>query len=121
VGERGQNAILGNGTLADAIKNFEKKFKDKSTLTWAKRLDPPKPGKYTFIERSYEDSDDEDDAKDGSSGDKDEEEEEDDWEEPESQLDPELQNLMAMIFNQKFMQATMAALNYDANKLPLGK
>ena len=29
VGEHGQSALLGSGSFADALKNFEKKFKDK--------------------------------------------------------------------------------------------
>ncbi|KAJ5936271.1 hypothetical protein N7454_005569 [Penicillium verhagenii] len=34
-----------------------RKFKDKSGLKWENYLDDPKKGKYTFIERSYEDDD----------------------------------------------------------------
>ena len=45
VGERGQMAMLGDGSLADALKNFEKKFKDKSGLTWENRGLDPKNGK----------------------------------------------------------------------------
>lgn len=38
-------AMLGCGSLADAIKNFEKKFKDKSGLKWEDRGEDPKNGK----------------------------------------------------------------------------
>jgi poly [ADP-ribose] polymerase len=119
VGESGANALLGNGTLADAVKHFEKKFKDKSGLRWEDRANEPKPGKYAFIERSYEpDSDgepeDAEPAKDTNAVKKEEPE-------PECTLDEPVRNLMEMIFNQAFFQATMAELNYDANKLPLGK
>ena len=62
VGERGQNKLLGDGSLGNALYQFDKKFKEKSGHPWANRLDPPKGGKYTFIERSYEDSDDEEPA-----------------------------------------------------------
>ena len=37
--------MLGNGSLPDAIKNFEKKFKDKSGLKWEDRGSDPKSGK----------------------------------------------------------------------------
>lgn len=122
VGERGQSAMLGSGSLDDALHNFEKKFKDKSGLTWANRGDEPKAKKYAYVERSYNpDSDEEDeavdaeddaDAKNGSSS-----------KVPvaECTLEPPVQNLMKLIFNQSYFDATMADLNYDANKLPLGK
>ncbi|KAJ2960063.1 hypothetical protein NQ176_g11076 [Zarea fungicola] len=122
VGEVGANASLGNGTLDSALSNFEKKFKDKSGLKWEDRTKPPKAGKYAFVERSYEpDSDDEggdvtakkDDA--GTATVKEEEPE------PDCTLDESTKNLMEMIFNNSFIQATLAELNYDANKLPLGK
>ncbi|KAJ2895246.1 hypothetical protein MKZ38_006746 [Zalerion maritima] len=124
VGERGQNTILGNGSLADAIKNFEKKFKDKSGLTWANRLDPPKTRKYVFVEKSYNDdsdSDDDDDDDDDKADAKPKKEGDDDYTPPESKLDPAIQDLMGLIFNSQYWAANMADLNYDANKLPLGK
>ncbi|KAG0646902.1 Poly [ADP-ribose] polymerase 2-A [Hyphodiscus hymeniophilus] len=114
VGERGQNATLGNGSLDDAIRHFEKKFKDKSGLAWANRSDAPKPNKYTFIERSYDDSDDEES---GQAKVKTEEKSE----AIDSKLAPEVQVLMALIFNQELFAAAMTDLNYDVNKLPLGK
>lgn len=115
VGERGQSALLGSGSLADALKQFEKKFKDKSGLKWEDRSSNPKAGKYTFVERSYApDSDDEDDAKD-------EVKKEEEFETPKSKLPLPVQKLMEFIFNPTFVDATMADLNYDAKKLPLGK
>ncbi|KAJ3481322.1 hypothetical protein NLG97_g7848 [Lecanicillium saksenae] len=121
VGEAGANAALGAGSFADALSHFEKKFKDKSGLRWDDRTKDPKPGKYAFVERSYEpDSDDEDgdaDAKDAAAPKEVKEEEP----EPECTLDDSTKSLMEMIFNNGFIQATLAELNYDANKLPLGK
>lgn len=112
--------MLGNGSLADALKNFEKKFKDKSGLKWADRGEEPKAGKYAYVERSYNpDSDEEDDDADaGADGD-----EKDATKPPpaECTLEPPVQNLMKLIFNQSYFDATMSDLNYDANKLPLGK
>ncbi len=99
------------------MKNFEKKFKDKSGLTWANRGEEPKAGKYAYVERSYNpDSDEEDNDV----------EMEDAGEakvkvEAECTLDQPTQDLMKLIFNQQYFDQTMTALNYDANKLPLGK
>lgn len=121
VGEHGQSAYLGDGTLEDAIRQFEKKFKDKSGLGWANRRKDPKPGKYAFIERNYgsdsDDDSDDDDVK--ANGVKDEPK--DELAMPESTLHPATQELMELIFNQQYFDATMSDLNYDANKLPLGK
>ncbi|KAJ6789567.1 hypothetical protein PWT90_07718 [Aphanocladium album] len=121
VGEPGANATLGGGSFADALSQFEKKFKDKSGLRWEDRTKNPKPGKYAFVERSYEpDSEDEDgDAEAKNAGTSKEVKEEEP--EPECTLDDPTKSLMEMIFNNNFMQATLAELNYDANKLPLGK
>ncbi|KAH7407017.1 poly polymerase catalytic domain-containing protein [Phaeosphaeria sp. MPI-PUGE-AT-0046c] len=122
VGERGQSAMLGNGSLDDALYNFDKKFKDKSGLKWENRGDEPKPKKYAYVERSYNPDSDEEaedvdadadgDATKGSSS---------KVEAAECTLQPPVQNLMKLIFNQTYFDATMADLNYDANKLPLGK
>ena len=122
VGEHGQNAILGDGSLEDSLKNFEKKFKDKSGHRWADRLDPPKKGKYTFIERRYENDSDEDDIP--SSTKKPEgpsTKQESEVQSLESKLHKSVQALMELIFNQQYFAATMLDMSYDANKLPLGK
>lgn len=120
VGERGQTQVAAEGGLQAALRQFEKKFKDKSGLAWDQRGQTPKPGKYAFVERNYnEDSDeDDDDEAEEASGTK---EKSSDWKPPKSTLHPAVQQLMQLIFNQQFFAATMSALNYDANKLPLGK
>ncbi|CAN9094063.1 poly polymerase 2 ADP-ribosyltransferase 2 [Alternaria alternata] len=122
VGDRGQMKMLGNGSFDDAMREFEKKFKDKSGLRWADRGDEPRAGKYAYVERSYNpdsDDDDEDDANAGTaSGDMDTK---DSAPPAESTLSRPVQDLMKLIFNQDYFNATMSALNYDANKLPLGK
>ncbi|KAH6660279.1 poly polymerase catalytic domain-containing protein [Truncatella angustata] len=115
VGDRGQSAILGNGTLQDALSNFNKKFKDKSGLNWEDRNGPPKAKKYTFVERSYApDSDDEEESESKIKAG-------DDAEIPESKLAPAVQELMELIFNQQYFANVMSAMNYDVKKLPLGK
>lgn len=99
------------------MKNFDSKFKDKSGLKWSNRGDKPKAGKYTFLERTYGDvSEDEEDA-----GPVKLEESEERLPSPESTLSQPVQDLMALIFNQQYFAATMTDLNYDVNKLPLGK
>jgi poly [ADP-ribose] polymerase len=45
VGERGQHALLGTGSIFDAQSQFEKKFKDKTGLKWADRAGEVKVGK----------------------------------------------------------------------------
>jgi poly [ADP-ribose] polymerase len=103
------------------MRHFEKKFKDKSGLAWADRGKDPKPGKYAFIERNYEESDDEDSDDENTAGAADKGKKSSHWKPPESKLDPAVQNLMKLIFNQSYFNAAMSSLNYDANKLPLGK
>ncbi len=99
------------------MKNFDSKFKDKSGLNWSNRGEKPKAGKYTFLERTYgDDSEDEEDA-----GTVKLEESEQMLPSPESSLSEPVQDLMALIFNQQYFAATMIDLNYDVNKLPLGK
>lgn len=118
VGERGQSAMLGSGSLSDAVKNFEKKFKDKSGLKWENRGDEPKAGKYAYVERSYNPDSDEEEDDAGADG---EVKAEAKPAAAECTLDQPTQDLMQLIFNQQYFDATMSALNYDANKLPLGK
>ncbi|OJJ96397.1 hypothetical protein ASPACDRAFT_81570 [Aspergillus aculeatus ATCC 16872] len=119
VGESGQHALLGDGSLSRAEAEFQKKFKDKSGLTWEKRLEPPKNNKYTFIERNYEeDSEDEDEDEAPAAKKKVEKKPK---VEVKSALPVQVQDLMAFIFNQEFFLSTMAAMSYDAKKLPLGK
>jgi poly [ADP-ribose] polymerase len=101
------------------MNNFEKKFKDKTGLKWADRTDEPKPKKYVFVERSYEpESDDEPDVKPKSEVDGGEKIK---VEPPECKLEKPIASLMELIFNQAHIANTMASLNYDAAKLPLGK
>ncbi|KAF2204452.1 PARP-domain-containing protein [Delitschia confertaspora ATCC 74209] len=115
VGERGQTAVLGDGSLEEALTQFDKKFKDKSGLKWEDRGADPKPKKYAYVERSYApDSDDE--GSNVNPGESD-----DEYQVPESKLDVAVQSLMQLIFNQNYMNQAMSALNYDAQKMPLGK
>ncbi len=69
-------------------------------------------------ERDFEDEKGDKDGKDGeASGSKSDEPEKT----PDSQLALEVQTLCKMMFSTKLMDATLSSMNYDANKLPLGK
>jgi poly [ADP-ribose] polymerase 2/3/4 len=123
VGEKGQSKLLGSGSLSEAMNNFQAKFKDKTGHNWEDRTEPAKKGKYTYLERNYDDSSDEGDedlpgpskrqvSKDGiGTGNQ----------PAESKLPGPVQRLMGLIFNQRYFDQTMADFDYDANKMPLGK
>ena len=118
VGEIGQSALLGDNSCETAKREFEKKFRSKSGLAWKNRLDPPKKGKYTFIERNYEeDSDDEDDP----AGRNKKKKKEEKRPPVQSTLTAPVQDLMSFIFNKNHFMSVMASMSYDALKLPLGK
>ncbi|PWW78625.1 PARP-domain-containing protein [Tuber magnatum] len=78
--------------------------------SWARRTEAlGGGGKYTFLERNYEEDED------------DQDEEMKDAEEVKSKLSKALQNLIGLIFDTKMMQQSMSSMSYDAAKLPLGK
>lgn len=99
-----------------ALKEYEKKFKDKSGHKWEDRSEPAKKGKYTFIERSYEDDDEDENADNGVK-----KEEDDDDQGVDSKLPRQTQRLMELIFNQNHFNSVLESIGYNANKLPLGK
>lgn len=117
VGEFGQVKTMGPFDLDPALKEFDKKFKDKSGHKWVDRSEPAKKGKYTFIERNYEDDDD----NDGCETKTEVKEEDDDRPGVESKLPVQTQRLVELIFNQNHFNAALEAIGYNANKLPLGK
>lgn len=99
------------------MQEFEKKFKDKSGHKWEDRSEPAKKGKYTFIEKSYEDDSDSDGKPDAAK----QEVVFDDFEEVESKLPKQVQRLIELIFNQNHFNSVLEGIGYNANKLPLGK
>lgn len=124
MGEHGQSAILGDDSLDDAIRQFEKKFKDKTGHNWANRLDGPKKNKYTFLERNYEEDSSEDEKDLPGAGSRRGSKKSLGSENKvvvESTLPKPVQRLMQLIFNQAYFDTTMMEMSYDANKLPLGK
>jgi poly [ADP-ribose] polymerase len=111
--------MLGSGSLKEAVSQFEKKFKAKSGLSWTARGENPKPGKYAYIERNYNpdsESEDEDAADPSAAGD-----DAAARAPAKCTLERPVRELMELIFNQQYFAQAMTDLNYDANKLPLGK
>ena len=102
---------MGPETFEAAEKDFNKKFKDKTGHTWDDRAEPAKKGKYTFLEKNYEDDDDE--AAEQAENQEDNQ--------PASKLPKPIQRLMELIFNQSHFNAVLEQMGYNANKLPLGK
>lgn len=128
VGELGKGTTLGDGSLESAMASFEKKFKEKAGVSWSNRFDAPKgsrqKGYYTFIERKYEDDSDdvsEDLPTASTNGASKNEGTVSPVKRADSALPKSVQRLMGLIFNQQFFADTMRELDYDANKLPLGK
>ncbi|KAL8866820.1 MAG: hypothetical protein Q9198_008745, partial [Flavoplaca austrocitrina] len=118
VGDFGQLKTMGPfNSLEPALKEFDKKFKDKSGHKWEDRGEPAKKGKYTFIERSYEDDSDDEKPTAKEEDGVDEEEEE----KIESKLPVQTQRLIELIFNQNHFNAVLEGIGYNADKLPLGK
>lgn len=126
VGEPGQNAMLGNGTIEDARKNFEAKFRDKTGNAWANRASfSPKAGKYTLIEieRSAEAA--------AKAAEVEEKLRAIDQEaaklQPKpkgvapSRLHPSLEQFMTLIFNHDMFKGAMASFDIDVKKMPLGQ
>ena len=118
VGEFGQVKTLGPFDVDGALKEYNKKFKDKSGYKWEDRSQPAKKGKYTFLERNYEDDEDNEEETV-----KKEEDDEDDDATPKiaSKLPIQTQRLVELIFNQNHFNAVLENIGYNANKLPLGK
>ena len=87
-------------------------------MKWENRSEQPKANKYVFVERSYEPDDevaedeDQKSTKPGASRES---------SPPKCTLASPVKSLMELIFNQQYFEATMAALNYDSAKMPLGK
>jgi poly [ADP-ribose] polymerase len=105
VGDRGQSKPLRCGTSFDqAFRDFSKKFKDKSGLSWDDRSQPGKPKKYVFIERSYEPdtSSEDEDALPGAGPRRGSKQSVASSEGVKSELELPVQQLMELIFSQKY-------------------
>ena len=98
-----------------ALKEYGKKFKEKSGLAWEDRGEEPKKGKYIMLERNYEDDDEGDGAGDVKK------EEDDSKDDAASKLPIQTQRLMELIFNENHFNSVLENLGYNQEKLPLGK
>ncbi|KAH7913845.1 hypothetical protein BJ138DRAFT_1145132 [Hygrophoropsis aurantiaca] len=111
VGENGQSQVKGPWPSITAVSEFKKQFRSKTGVSWESRQGMVAgKGKYTWLERSFDDEDkpEENDSKE-------------DVIIPDSKLHPELQTFCNLIFSAKLIDAHLSSMNYDANKLPLGK
>ncbi|XP_030633010.1 protein mono-ADP-ribosyltransferase PARP3 [Chanos chanos] len=117
VGEVGQSKLLGPVSSVDAaIKDFEKKFKDKTKNNWSERENfVSHPGKYTLIEVD---------------GDQDAEVKVDTVDGVKKTvvqntlpctLDQSTQRFIKFIFNNDMFKDAMESMNLDIKKMPLGK
>lgn len=118
VGESGQNNLASPSTADAAIKNFEKKFKDKTKNNWSDRENfVSHSGKYTLIEvDGDQDAEVKVDTVDGG-----------DVKVKTEQhvlpcaLDEATQRLIRFIFNNDMFKEAMTSMNLDIKKMPLGK
>ncbi|XP_010743586.1 protein mono-ADP-ribosyltransferase PARP3 [Larimichthys crocea] len=116
VGESGQNKLTKYGKPEDAIKDFEKKFKDKTKNNWSDRLNfVSHPGKYTLIEVDGEqDAEVKVDSVDGKS-----------VRVTKNvlpcTLDDATKSLIELIFSNDMFKEAMECMNLDIKKMPLGK
>jgi len=116
VGVPGQKShdLLPN--LAAAKAYFAKKFKDKTKNEFAARANfVKKEGKYQLIHMDYSDPAEDEAASSKAAPAKKK------VEVPESQLGPEVQQLVKLIFDTDMMKAQMEEVGYDSRKMPLGK
>jgi poly [ADP-ribose] polymerase len=124
VGVLGQRKATSCNDIQSAYAMYDSKFRSKSGLSWPQRNSAPKgKGHYTFIERSYEpdSSDEEDVEKPAGAGSRRGSMQSSANEVVSSQLALPVQHLMELIFSQKYFKEVMADMNYDPEKLPLGK
>uniref|UniRef100_A0A0B7A0B7 Poly [ADP-ribose] polymerase n=1 Tax=Arion vulgaris TaxID=1028688 RepID=A0A0B7A0B7_9EUPU len=116
VGEPGQSSTKGpfNEPTA-AIKDFEKKFKDKTRNNWNERVNfTPVKGKYTLLEMAGDEDDGTDQVDTAVTIDPNKKE-------AACTLDTETQNLMKLIFDNDMFKAALQKFDIDTKKMPLGK
>nr|XP_046239788.1 protein mono-ADP-ribosyltransferase PARP3 [Scatophagus argus] len=116
VGEVGQSKLNKFDKVETAVKDFEKKFKDKTKNNWSDRLNfVSHPGKYTLIEVDGEqDAEVKVDSVDGKT-----------VKVTKNVLPCTLDNatkkLIELIFSNDMFKEAMECMNLDIKKMPLGK
>eukprot|EP01111_Echinosteliopsis_oligospora_P002119 TRINITY_DN1310_c0_g4_i1.p1 TRINITY_DN1310_c0_g4~~TRINITY_DN1310_c0_g4_i1.p1 ORF type:complete len:475 (-),score=114.93 TRINITY_DN1310_c0_g4_i1:33-1457(-) len=120
VGETGQNLIKDCGKNKQAaIKFFKDKFKAKSGNDWSKRHNfVSKPNLYTMVEIDYGADSEEPEKKKKEGGG---EVSKTPRTQTASKLHDKVQDLVKLIFDLKMMESTMAEMEFDVKKSPLGK
>lgn len=121
VGVVGQSATLGSGNLDSAMGAFRKKFKDKSGLDWFHRNNQAVPGKYVFLEKSYDLESDPEQSHDDHATQSTSKESCHSHKAVPCNLQAPVRSVVELIFNEQYMDTTMVEMNYDAKKQPLGK
>ncbi|XP_067361545.1 protein mono-ADP-ribosyltransferase PARP3 isoform X2 [Channa argus] len=116
VGEVGQSKLNPFDKPENAIKDFEKKFKDKTKNNWSDRMNfVSHPGKYTLIEvDGEEDAEVKVDSVDGKSV-------KVTKNTLPCTLDNATQKLIKLIFSNDMFNEAMKCMNLDIKKMPLGK
>ncbi|XP_072238324.1 protein mono-ADP-ribosyltransferase PARP3 [Leuresthes tenuis] len=116
VGESGQSKLNSFDKLETALKDFEKKFKDKTKNNWNDRTNfVSHSGKYTLIEVDGEqDAEVKVDSVDGKAA-----------RVPKNvqpcTLDKDTQKLITLIFSNDMFKEAMECMDLDIKKMPLGK
>ncbi|KAK7029695.1 hypothetical protein VNI00_014393 [Paramarasmius palmivorus] len=122
VGENGQNQVKGPWPPAAAIAQFKSQFKAKAGVNWENRVGMvAKKGKYMWLERDYNNEETSDESSKGKGKGKGKKEDKPSKPIPDSALAPEIQEFCRLVFSTSIIDATLSSMNYDANKLPLGK
>ncbi|CAG5126727.1 unnamed protein product [Candidula unifasciata] len=116
VGEPGQNALKGPFDDPEkAVKDFVKKFKDKTKNDWSDRENfTPVKGKYTLLEMAGEDDAGQDTVDTAIQINHNKKE-------APCTLDKTTQDLMKLIFDNDMFKATLQQFDIDVKKMPLGK
>ncbi|KAJ3332829.1 Poly [ADP-ribose] polymerase 2 [Blyttiomyces sp. JEL0837] len=118
VGNAGTSAQPAFNSFDAALKEFKGKFKDKTKNEWENRENFVKvDGKYHLLERDFT----VDTQSAPSAAEKKSKEAPPPEEKVESKLDKPIQELIALIYNMDLAAKEMSQLEYDANKMPLGK
>ncbi|XP_070758518.1 protein mono-ADP-ribosyltransferase PARP3 [Enoplosus armatus] len=116
VGEVGQSKLNSFDKLENAVKDFEKKFKDKTKNNWSDRLNfVSHSGKYTLIEVDGEqDAEVKVDSVDGKT-------ENVTKHVLPCTLNSATKSLIELIFSNDMFKEAMECMNLDIKKMPLGK
>lgn len=123
VGEPGQNAMKGPfSSPDDAVKEFKKKFSEKSGNQWDNRDNfVSKPGKYTLIEIDHSATAEQEAklaAKANNSGDASPKKVTNNY--ASCTLPEDTQKLLRLIFDEDMFKSAMADFEIDVKKMPLG-